>query len=70
MSKAPPDVIAIYGEHGAAKAAAAEWRMVGGHRGVRVVKRTVGAFGAVTGVWAVCVWFRPKQQQTDPALTI
>lgn len=70
MSTSPPTVTAIYSDYEAAKTAAAEWRMVGGQRSVRVVKRTVGAFGAVTGVWAVCVWFGPKQQQTDPALTV
>lgn len=50
------DLVEVYSDKNGADEAAAEHRDSGLVSRVRVVKRTVRAFGRVTTVWVVATW--------------
>ena len=60
----PADLIECY-DHGCkdvAESTADEWRTSARVARVRLVRRTVRAFGATTDVWVVCVWYTEQSK--------
>ena len=56
MSKVP-DLIEVYSDNDGAQVAAKEWRESQRTASVRVIRRTVSAFGAKSLVFVVGIWF-------------